>query len=184
MNQYWVRWSTIKAGITRWFRPSAVYRSVEDIDMRALYAAGHRTVILDLDNTLMSYNEYTLSLQKLTWIETVKSLGFHVIIVSNNRSQSRVESVCQAAAVPGMRFACKPWLSAFQEFLDHSGIYIDNPIVIGDQLFTDIVFANRLGGYGILVQPLDPDSDSILKIPQREIERALLKWFGFGSLSA
>jgi predicted HAD superfamily phosphohydrolase YqeG len=56
--------------------------------------------------------------------------------------------------------------------------------VIGDQLFTDIVFANRLGGYGILVQPLDPDSDSILKIPQREIERALLKWFGFGSLLA
>jgi uncharacterized protein len=179
MSQYWVRWSTIKALVSRFFRPSAVYQSVETIDMRALYLAGYRTVILDLDNTIMSYNEHTLSLQKMTWIETVKSLGFHVLIVSNNRSQSRVESVCQAASVQGMRFACKPWVSAFQDFLNHSGLYVDAPVVIGDQLFTDIVFANRLGGYGILVQPLDPSSDSILKVPQREIERALLRWFGF-----
>jgi predicted HAD superfamily phosphohydrolase YqeG len=51
----------------------------------------------------------------------------------------------------------------------------DKIILIGDQIFTDILGGNVLGFYTILVEPKDKNRDFILTKFQRFFEKSILK---------
>lgn len=169
---YWIRKASLKAGLQAVLLPHEYHPTVESIDMQILYRKGYRSALVDLDNTLLPYGKYTLSLRKTAWVQTVITLGFSVAIISNNKSHERVELACEQLGVRGLHFACKPSVGAFFAFNEQTGPY-NRPIVIGDQLFTDGIFGNRIGAYTIIVDPIDP-AVSLRKIIQREIERGIM----------
>ena len=49
----------------------------------------------------------------------------------------------------------KPFPRAFRSALSALGASVKNTLVIGDQIFTDILGGNRIGLYTILVDPID-----------------------------
>ena len=157
------------------FLPDHSVTQVEDIDLDALHASGVRTLLLDLDNTILTYDDRVVGLQKLNWIHTVKSMGFRIIAVTNNSRYRRAKRICDQLEVDGVTFACKPFPFSIRHFAAIHGLALDDCATIGDQLFTDVIFGNWLGATSVWVEPLGKRL-SMIKTIQREIELWLIRW--------
>lgn len=153
--------------------PHEMYEHVEEIHLETLYQRGFRTLLVDIDNTLMTYEEKRVSLEKLNWIVYAKALGFRVFAVSNNSDQRRIEIVCKQLEIKGLYFACKPFVWATQELAQDHFIDLKKTIIVGDQVFKDIAMGQWLRCYTILVEPIEVRF-SLLKRVQRDIELYLL----------
>ncbi len=155
------------------FLPNEHYHKVDDIDLGKLYDKGYRNLFLDIDNTLMSYDDRELSLQTLEWVERNKQLGFKCFILSNNSSRNRIERISRQMKCPGVYFALKPFTYSIQELARQYNVSLERSIIIGDQLFKDVVLGKWLKMYSILVDPIDI-RHSFFKTLQRDIEVKLL----------
>jgi len=154
--------------------PKEYAESVHHIDLPHLYAQGYKTLFLDLDNTLLSPEEMYLTLHFEHWIEQAKSIGFQVFIVSNNSHYRRVKRICDQVNIKGLYFAMKPFSYSIRHLAKKEYINLEQSILIGDQVLTDILVGNWLNMYSVLVDPLDKKL-SFLKTMQRDIELWLLK---------
>lgn len=110
-------------------------------------------LILDLDNTLVGWNQPDATAELLKWLEDVKTFRLKTCIVSNNMSE-RVERFSRSIGVMAIAKAAKPRRRAFQHAMRKMGTHHRDTAVIGDQVFTDILGGNRLQLYTILVKPL------------------------------
>lgn len=154
--------------------PREIHHSVTDIDLNRLFLKGIRTLLLDVDNTILRYDEILLSPQYYNWVLKAKSAGFNVFFVSNNLSYRRILRVCHQMECKGIHFACKPFTPALRDLAAREHISFKKSAVIGDQLLKDVIVGNWVRAYSILVDPIDKKS-SLFKLMQREFELWLLK---------
>ncbi|RAP31816.1 YqeG family HAD IIIA-type phosphatase [Candidatus Marinamargulisbacteria bacterium SCGC AG-414-C22] len=156
--------------------PNEVVEHVWDIDIQKLKKQGFTDFILDVDNTILSVKQRNVSLQHMNWIQKCKDLGIKVYILSNNRSKRRIEKVCDQLECPGIYQALKPFSFSYNELQQQFKFNPTTTVVIGDQVFKDIILANWKKAYGILVKPID-DILSPIHTLQYHIEQFLLKKF-------
>ncbi|MBL0387333.1 YqeG family HAD IIIA-type phosphatase [Tumebacillus sp. ITR2] len=134
--------------------PSLFVESVYEIDLEQLKARGVRGIITDLDNTLVRWDEPDATPKILQWLDHVRdTYGIKVCIVSNNNHQ-RVERFAKPLNIPWVAKAKKPSNTPFHRALEVLGTKREDTVVIGDQLFTDVLGGNRMGMYTILVVPV------------------------------
>ena len=132
------------------FYPNEYVESVFDIDYQALYDAGYRGVMFDIDNTLVPHGEDSVpEIDEL--FRTVQAIGLKTIVVSNN-DQPRIERFLQNIDCPYVCDAEKPKAQGFVEALAKLDLRKQQVISIGDQVFTDVLGANSLGIDNILVK--------------------------------
>lgn len=158
----------------RLLRPAEYHRSIFEIDLDRLKAQGFRAIMLDLDNTMVRWNHPDPTPGLLTWLQTVKEKGFATCIVSNN-SGSRVREFAGKVAVPFVPKATKPRRKGFREAMAKLGVEPQHTVVVGDQIFTDVLGGNRAGAYTILVVPLDPREFFLTQIV-RKVERRVIRY--------
>ncbi len=156
------------------FLPNEIYEAIEEIDLEKLYEKGYRTVFLDVDNTILTYEQREVPLDKLSWIQKVKGIGFRVFLISNNSGKRRIQRIAKQLQMIGVYFALKPSTLAVRELADDHFVDLTKTIFIGDQLLKDVVAGNWVKAHTILVNPIDI-RNSLLKTVQREIELFLLK---------
>ncbi|WCK53522.1 YqeG family HAD IIIA-type phosphatase [Aneurinibacillus sp. Ricciae_BoGa-3] len=154
--------------------PDLHVESVYEIDLHELKARGIKGIITDLDNTLIEWNRPDATPKLVQWMREVEELGFSVVIVSNNK-QTRVSKVAEPLGVPYIHQARKPTLAAFREATRRMNLSVAETVVIGDQLFTDVLGGRRMGFYTILVVPVAA-SDGIFTRINRMLERVALGW--------
>lgn len=135
-------------------RPQEYHNSIFEIDLDRLRRMGKRAIILDLDNTLVRWNDPTPTPKLLEWLAAVRAHGLMPCIVSNN-SGPRVGEFAARAGVPFVPSAAKPRVKGFRQAMRQLGVAPDETVVVGDQLFTDVLGGNRAGAYTILVVPID-----------------------------
>jgi HAD superfamily phosphatase (TIGR01668 family) len=156
-------------------RPAEYRRSIHHIDLERLAALGKKAVLLDLDNTLVEWNDPEPSAELQRWLETVRARGMQPCLVSNNKG-ARVSAFAAKAGIPYVSNAIKPRRKGFREAMARLGVTPDQTVVVGDQLFTDILGGNRAGAYTILVTPVHPRELLWTKM-MRRFERPLLaRW--------
>lgn len=156
------------------FIPKEFHPSVFDIDFAALYQAGYRHIITDLDNTLISYQEAVPTPQIETRFRTLKDMGFDIVLLSNNHTD-RIDAFVASLNVKGFANARKPLLCGLKKALrSMPGATTKNTLVIGDQLVTDILGANRLGAYAILVNPIERKTEKWYTRMNRRLEEKML----------
>jgi uncharacterized protein len=156
----------------RWWWPTSYAPSVGAIDIELLAANGFRGVIIDLDNTLVAYRQQALGERDARWMVAARERGLRVVMVTNNGSPWAA-GIARDLAIPCVPNARKPLPSGFRRALDILALPRESVIVIGDQLFTDILGAKMFGLAAILVEPLarrDPLNTRWL----RHLERWLL----------
>ena len=134
--------------------PDRVTASIYDLSPSALREAGIRLVLADLDNTLTPYEESLPSPRLREWKEALEGAGITLFVVSNSRKSRRCPYFCQALGIPYVRHAGKPGTKGFREALEQSGIPAEQAIMVGDQIFTDILGGNRAGVTTVLVHPM------------------------------
>ncbi|MFN3925024.1 MAG: YqeG family HAD IIIA-type phosphatase [Pseudarthrobacter sp.] len=154
-------------------RPHEYRPSIFAIDLERLKDRGIRAIMLDLDNTLVRWNDPDPTPQVQEWLRRVESLGLLPCIVSNNRG-TRVQQFAERVGVPFIPRAIKPRRRGFLEAMNRLGVKPSETVVVGDQLFTDILGGKRAGAYTILVVPIHPKEFIGTRVV-RFVERQVLK---------
>jgi HAD superfamily phosphatase (TIGR01668 family) len=135
------------------FRPDHHADTLPEISLDVLAAKGVRGIVVDLDNTVCAYHRPELAPGVAEWVTAARARGFALVLVSNNFSE-RVASVGAQLGIPVVPNALKPLPFAFLRALRLLGTPRDATIVIGDQLFTDVLGAKLLGLRTLLTKPL------------------------------
>ncbi len=148
--------------------------SIYDIDIQALKQRGVKGIIADLDNTLIEWDRPNATPQLMEWLNRLKQEGFQVIVVSNN-NQVRVSAFADPLGIPYIHAAKKPTRAPFQDGILRLGLSPEEIVVIGDQMFTDVLGGNRSGLYTILVVPV-AQTDGFFTRFNRRLERIALSW--------
>jgi len=134
-------------------RPDGYARRLCNVSLEDLAARGMRGIIVDLDNTLVGYGQEHLAPEDAAWIAEARDRNFRVCLVSNNFT-TRVLRVGAELGVPAVPSALKPLPRGFSRALRLLGTAKHQTVVVGDQLFTDVLGAKLLGIHSILTQPI------------------------------
>ncbi len=134
-------------------KPNQSVASIYEIQMHVLMQKGYRHIILDMDNTLTPWNDHQVRPVLADWIATVKDLGYTVCLLSNNR-QKKVQDFAAKLGVLAAPKGGKPSGRSFKRAISMMQGTGQDTMVIGDQVFTDILGGNLLGLYTILVDPI------------------------------
>jgi len=135
------------------FRPDLEAPTITGVSLDALWDRGLRGIIVDLDNTVCGYHSETLIPGVREWIVAAKARGFRVALLSNNFPE-RVAAIGARLDVPAVPNALKPLPGGFFIALRHLQTRRSETVVIGDQLFTDVLGAKLLGLQAVLTQPI------------------------------
>lgn len=162
-------------GFFQLFVPDRCLSSFADVTPSFLQENGIAALACDIDNTLVTYDDAVPTEAVLHWLETLVSAGISVGFLSNNHLQ-RVERFCQD--LPVKLFAApdakKPSCKALYRFLQDAHVTPKQTAVLGDQIFTDVLMAKRLGCRAFLVPPIQDRTDWFHRLKRRG-ERPFLR---------
>ncbi|WP_427339161.1 YqeG family HAD IIIA-type phosphatase [Caloranaerobacter sp. DY30410] len=153
--------------------PDLYVNTIFDIDLKSLKARCIDSIIVDIDNTLVSWETEYASEEIIDWFKRIKELGFKCCIISNN-TKDRVVKFNRNLEVYAIHRAAKPRKKPFLKAIKFMNTTPDKTVVIGDQIFTDILGGNRLGAYTILVVPISKKEFFWTRII-RKLEKRILK---------
>ena len=153
--------------------PTYFYDKIEDISFDLLEENNITGLIFDADNTIIDYTK-VVSKEKKAWLNELKKRGYNICILSNTVSEKKIRNLMKELDVNGLYLAMKPMLRGFNMALNLLDAKKENVIMIGDQLFTDVLGANRFGIKSIFVNPMHKRED-LLTIMKRPLEKYYLK---------
>lgn len=154
------------------FFPDESVSSTYDIDFQSLYEEGYRGILFDIDNTLVEHGKGA-SDQALDLFRRLEQMGFQCCLISNNKKQ-RVSSFNEKIGAHMIFNAHKPRRKGYREAMEMMGTNKENTLFVGDQLFTDIWGAKRIGIRNILVKPINKNEE-IQIVLKRYLEKIILK---------
>ena len=134
-------------------KPDLYLNTVYELDTSALKAIGIKFIIVDIDNTLVSWDTKVPDEKVTELVCKLVAEGFKICILSNN-TKKRVEEFNKGLNLPAIHKAVKPSKIAFRRAMKLMDSSVENTAVIGDQLFTDVLGGNRLGLFTVLVSPI------------------------------
>lgn len=156
-----------------YFMPDLYLDDIYHITPALLTARGIRAVLLDIDNTLVTYDDPKPTPAVLTWLSSLKEHGIDVAFISNNHRE-RVERFNEELKLFATWDSGKPSGRCYRAAMKHLGTDTSNTAVIGDQIFTDVWSAKRLGLFCILVKPIK-DKTSLFFRTKRALEKPILR---------
>ncbi len=155
--------------------PNEYIKNAGELDIDALWKNGKRGIICDIDNTLCRDEQFEIEPFAVDFIKRAREKGFEICLMSNN-GKERVEPVAKALDCVFHYKAHKPKKEAYETCLAKIGILAENAVMVGDQLFTDILGANRIGIYSVLVQPIHKKEIIAIKL-KRPFEKIVLMFY-------
>ncbi len=113
---------------------------------------GKRLLLLDVDNTIVQWHTDACAPEVVDWTREAKSLGFEICIISNTNQLERLAKIAASIGAITVRGRFKPSRSMFRLALIKFKRKPEEAIMIGDQLITDVLGANRSGIEAIWVR--------------------------------
>lgn len=137
----------------RMIRPDRIYPSINHIDFDRLAGEGYQLILLDIDNTLVHHGSTSADAFALAITAKIKSYGLVPYLVSNAKL-SRAKKFADSLDLPYQGLSGKPSPRGIHRALKAMNCPPQKAVMIGDQLFTDMIAGNRAGVLSILVLPL------------------------------
>ena len=156
------------------FYPDYEKESAYEIDYEGLYAHGLKGVIFDIDNTLVPHgapaNEKAINL-----FDRLHGMGVATVLLSNNK-EPRVKSFSDQVHSQYIFKAGKPGRAGYLKAMQIMGTNTESTIFVGDQLFTDVWGAGRVGITTYLTKPIHP-KEEIQIVLKRILEKVVLFFY-------
>jgi len=156
------------------FYPYEYVDSVFSIDYTKLYAQGYRALIFDIDNTLVHHGDDSTSEIDNLFLHLHKT-GFKTLLLSNNDDE-RVKRFIKNIDTLYICDANKPDTTNYLKAIEILQVKKEEAIFIGDQIFTDILGANRCSIPNILVKFIRLDNNEKIG-KRRHLENIILKFY-------
>lgn len=155
------------------FFPTLYRRRITDVMAEDLHRLGVKALLLDVDNTLTTHDAPDLTDGVKAWLTDMQAAGFSLIIVSNNRAE-RVAPFADKIGLPYYAHARKPLPFGFRGAAQQTGANCKQCVVIGDQIFTDMLGANLAGMRSVLLEPIQMETKQKFIVFKRKIEKPML----------
>lgn len=155
------------------FYPTYIFDKVEDIPFDLFKKERITAVLFDMDNTLVDY-QYKYNKKVREWLKELKKRDVKVCILTNSPKANRVKQIGRELSMKYLHNAFKPWSFGFTKATELLDEKKENMVIIGDQLFTDILGGNRFGIRTILVKPLEKKEFFGTRI-KRPLEKYIIK---------
>ena len=156
------------------FYPDNEAESAYSIDYEKLYTQGFRGIIFDIDNTLVPHGAPADD-RAVEFFAGLRKLGYRTVLLSNNK-EPRVKLFNQDIGSGYIFNAGKPGRKGYEKAMEQMGTTPRNTLFVGDQLFTDVWGAKRMGIPTYLVRPIHP-KEEIQIVLKRRLERIVLHFY-------
>jgi len=162
----------------RRFYPYEYVDSVFDIDYEKLFSKGFRGIIFDIDMTLVPHGEdSTAEVDAL--FKNIQRLGLKTLLLTNN-DRARVERFIKNIDTLYICDANKPNPENYLKAVELLGVKKSETIFVGDQIFVDILGANKSGIASILVKYVTAYEEKNIGI-RRNLEKIILKFYSLNN---
>ncbi len=154
--------------------PYEYVESVFTIDYQKLYNKGYQGLIFDIDNTLVHHGDNS-NKEIDNLFKTIQNIGFQTVLLSNN-DDKRVKRFIKNIDTKYICDANKPKKENYLKAVELMNIPKDQAIFIGDQIFTDILGANRSKIACILVKYIRLKEETNIG-KRRKLENIILNFY-------
>ena len=155
------------------FKPSFMLNSVVDISASFLKENGINALLLDVDNTIITYKGNEIIEGFFEWKQKLQNEGIKILILSNGKSE-RLKQTAYKAGLEFIPMACKPLPFKYLTALKQLGETRKTTAIVGDQVFTDILGGNLVGMKSVLLKPIKLETQRSFRI-RRYLENKLFK---------
>lgn len=155
------------------FMPDFMFGKFDDITPEFLKAQNIEFLLIDIDNTLAPYEEPTPNERVVAWFEAMRANGIKSVLVSNNHAD-RVELFNGELGLPAFADCRKPSPKRLRRYADAIGAVNERTAALGDQIFTDVWGAKKMGARAILVPPIR-DKKTLFFRAKRLLEKPFIK---------
>ena len=162
------------------YMPDFAVEAVYDLTVPSLQAQGIKAVLVDLDNTLIAWNNPDGTPEMKQWLHDLRDAGIRIIVVSNN-TKKRVQRAVEKFGIDYVYWALKPFTFGIDRAMKEFHYEKSEVVMVGDQLMTDIRAAHRAGIRSILVKPLvqhDSIKTQINRARERHVMRKITEKYG------
>ncbi len=136
------------------FVPRVMAKKLTDVTPAFLISRDIKVLLCDLDNTI-SLKRHAVPPEKvMQWANELGSAGIEIIIFSNNR-HGRARKTAGQLGVRCLERVGKPRIGGFLEAEKLTGVTRGRMALVGDQIFTDVLGANRADVTSIWVEPIN-----------------------------
>lgn len=148
------------------FKPTYWLKNVLMIDENFLYENNVAAMVLDMDNTLSMHGDPAAEDGVMEWLDKMRGLGVKMRVVSNN-NKKRVEPLAEKLGLPFTANGAKPLTFGVNRAVKAMGAKKSETLVIGDQIFTDVMAGNLAGIRTVLVEPFHLEKTWTFRLKRR-----------------
>ena len=127
---------------------------IYEISHLKLQNEGIKSLLIDVDGTLLSSKSKIIPTNVKNWIKESKKL-FSLYLISNNPSNERIRKIANQLDIRYKSNALKPRKKITLEVISEMNENSKNIAIIGDRIFTDVIVGNRCNIQTILVKRLN-----------------------------
>jgi len=136
------------------FVPDFFARKLTDISPGFLRSEKIEVLLCDLDNTISLHRHKRPPDEVFRWKKTLDEAGIELVLFSNNR-RGRASRNARMLGVKCFERIGKPRTAGFFEAARVTDVPLNRMALAGDQIFTDVLGANRAEVKSIWVVPID-----------------------------
>ena len=126
---------------------------IYEISHLKLHNEGIKSLLLDVDGTLLSRQSSVIPINVKKWIKESKKF-FSLYLISNNPSNERIRRIAMELDIKYKSNAQKPRKKITLDVIEEMNEDSKNIAIIGDRIFTDVIVGNRCNIQTILVKRL------------------------------
>lgn len=157
------------------FMPDYDYKTLSEITPDFLKSLGIEGVVMDIDNTIVTYDDPEPTKEAMRWFENAAVAGIKIAFVSNNE-WDRVNRFNKKLAYPAYAKSAKPFIKNIIKAMQDMNTTKENTAFIGDQIFTDVWAGKRAGLTVFLVDPICDKKDGLTRF-KRKLEKPIKKTY-------
>ncbi len=131
------------------------FNQIFDITPEFIRNENIQGILVDMDNTLLPWNDIKISKETFEWIDSIKLSKIKICIITNS-GKERTSTVMTDTNLDYIHTAFKPFPFSFIRGRKILGVKRENICVIGDQMITDALGSKILGYKCIIVNPMSP----------------------------
>lgn len=136
-------------------KPDRVCKGVFDIPLSELKEAGKTCLLLDFDNTLGPDHATEPTQYSFDFIKKIREEGFSCCLVSNAKT-GRSSKIAERLEIPCVTYAHKPRPDGIYRALKLMDTDASKAVMVGDQIFTDVIAGRYARVHTILVEKYSP----------------------------
>lgn len=148
--------------------PNEWVDDVFKINYDRLISSGIKLFVFDMDGTLAKWNAEEIDARTFNLIKTISKKS--TVVIFSNGDSPVLKTI---KGIETFSHSHKPLTSKFVKIIKLHHVSKKEVVIIGDQLFTDVLMANLAGVYSIKVKPVSKEEmwfTKILRIAERFVK--------------